>query len=116
MSVIGRVRQFFDNLWSKILKPEVNSIAQVAAAFFSAAIADVGSQLGSVGLKIVTDAVMAAETAGGSGTEKLAAAEAKIADDLKAVAINAAPHVINVAIEGAVAQLNANNKAVTSGS
>jgi hypothetical protein len=113
MSVIGRVREFFDNLWTNDLKPEVQSVEEVAQAFFSAAVSDAATQLGNAGLKIVTDGVTAAENAGGSGATKLAAATAAIGADLSKVGIQAAAHVVNAAIEGAVSQLNANNKAVT---
>jgi phosphoribosylaminoimidazole (AIR) synthetase len=103
MSVIGRVRAFFGNLWSNILQPDVQTAEQVAEGFFSAAISDAATQLGAVGLKIVTDGV----------TAKLAAATAAITADLSTAGIQAAAHVVNAAIEGAVSQLNSNNKAVT---
>lgn len=114
MSVIGQVKQFFSSLWTNTLKPDLQDIEAVAIAFFSAAAKDAASQLGVVGLKIITDSVTAAETAGGTGSTKLAAAETSAKADLASAGIIAASHILNAAIEGAVAQLNANNKAVTS--
>jgi hypothetical protein len=102
------VEDFFSNLWTNTLKPDVQKVEQVAAAFFSAAINDVATQLGVTGLKIVTDAVTAAESAGGTGTAKLAAAVTAVTSNLTAANINdVAGHVINAAIEGAVSQMNA---------
>lgn len=98
---------FFVNLWENILKPDVEKVEDVAIAFFSAAATDAANQLGVVGLKIVTDAVTAAETAGGTGAQKLAATQASIVGNLATAGIQAASHVINAAIEGAVAQVNA---------
>jgi len=107
MSVFSAVGAFFENLWDNVLKPDMHEIEQVAAAFFSAAANAAASQLGATGLKIVTDAVTAAQEAGGTGVQKLAAAQAKIASDLTTAGITAATNVVNAAIEGAVAQLNA---------
>jgi hypothetical protein len=108
MSIITSVEQFFENLWTNVLKPDVQEAEQVVEAFFESAESAVENELGVEGLKIVTDAVSAAETAGGTGLQKLAAAQAAIATDLSAANIaNVAQNTINVAIEGAVAQLNA---------
>ena len=98
---------FFTNLWHK-LQPEINDAETVVIAFFSAAAKEVATQLGIVGLKIVTDAVTSAEKTGGSGKEKLASAQASIMANLAISGISAGTHVINAAIEGAVAQVNAN--------
>ncbi len=105
MSILTSVEQFFENLWNNILKPDVQEAIDVAEAFFSAAATAVAQQLGTTGLKIVTDAVAAAETAGGTGAQKLAAAQASIATNLSTAGVTAATNVINAAIEGAVAQL-----------
>lgn len=105
MSILSDVEQFFENLWNNTLKPDAQEVIQVAEAFFSAAATSAAQQLGSTGLKIVTDAVAAAETAGGTGTQKLAAAQASIATNLSTAGVTAATNVINAAIEGAVAQL-----------
>ncbi len=105
-SIIQQVGDFFKNLWDNVLKPDVQEIEAVAVAFFSAAASAAATQLGSVGLKIVTDAVTAAQATGGTGAQKLAAAQAQIATDLSTAGITAATNVINAAIEGAVAQLN----------
>ena len=113
MGIIQTVEAFFSNLWTTYLKPEVQTVEQVAQAFFTAAVNDVASQLGIQGLKIVTDAVTSAETAGGTGTQKLAAAQASITTDLKAAEISVPDHVINVAIEGAVSQLNSSTTGLT---
>jgi len=113
MSVIGRVEQFFEGLWTNDLQPEVKTVEQVAEGFFSAAVSDAASQLGVAGLKIITDGVTAAENAGGTGAAKLAAATAAITTDLTTVGITAATHVINAAIEGAVSQLNSTAAAAT---
>lgn len=114
-NVFSEVGTFFTNLWDNVLKPDVQEAEQVAIAFFSAAATAVATQLGTVGLKIVTDAVTAAQATGGTGTEKLAAAQAKILSDLSTAGVSAATNVINAAIEGAVAQLNTIT-AVTTGS
>ena len=101
------VEDFFSNLWTNTLKPDVQKVEQVAEAFFSAAINDAATELGVTGLKIVTDAVAAAEAAGGTGTAKLAAAVSAVTSNLTAANINdVAGHVINAAIEGAVSQMN----------
>lgn len=103
---------FFAQLWTTKLEPAAEDAVELGKAFFSAAITDVASILGSTGLKIITDAVTAAETTGGTGEQKLAAAQAKIAADLTEAEIDAPAHIINAAIEGAVAQMNASADAV----
>lgn len=114
MSILTDVEQFFENLWTNVLKPDVQEAEAVVEAFFESAETAVENELGVEGLKIVTDAVSAAETAGGTGVQKLAAAQAAIASDLSAANIaNVAQNTINVAIEGAVAQLNAAQSADT---
>ncbi|MDE1901301.1 MAG: hypothetical protein KGI37_06640 [Alphaproteobacteria bacterium] len=106
MSIIQDVEQFFENLWNNVLKPDVQKAEQVVEVFFQQAETAVENELGVEGLKIVTDAVSAAELAGGSGPQKLQAAQAAIASDLSAANLaNVAQNTINVAIEGAVAQL-----------
>lgn len=105
MSILSSVEQFFENLWTNVLKPDVQEAIDVAQAFFSAAVTAAAQQLGSTGLKIVTDAVAAAENAGGTGAQKLAAAQASIATNLTTAGITVATNVVNAAIEGAVAQL-----------
>ncbi len=109
MSVFSAVGAFFENLWNEVLKPDVQEIEQVAVAFFSAAASAVANQLGATGLKIVTDAVVAAQNAGGTGMQKLAAAQAQVISDLNTAGITATSNVINAAIEGAVAQLHSIN-------
>lgn len=104
--VFTEVGAFFTNLWDNVLKPDVQEAEQVAVAFFSAAASAAANQLGSIGLKIVTDAVTAAEVTGGTGAQKLAAAQAQIVTDLSTAGVTAATNVVNAAIEGAVAQLN----------
>jgi len=112
MSIFTSVEQFFENLWNNVLKPDVQEAEQVVEAFFESAETAVESELGVEGLKIVTDAVSAAETAGGTGLQKLAAAQAAIANDLSTANIlNVAQNTINVAIEGAVSQLKAGQAA-----
>ena len=89
-------------------KGYVKKAGQVIATFFGSAESAVEDELGVEGLKIVTDAVTAAEQAGGTGLQKLAAAKASIASNLStANIINVAQNTINVAIEAAVAQMNA---------
>jgi hypothetical protein len=107
MSILQNVEQFFENLWTNVLKPDVQEAEQVVEVFFEQAETAVENELGVEGLKIVTDAVSAAETAGGTGPQKLQAAQTAIASDLSAANLaNVAQNTINVAIEGAVAQLN----------
>ncbi len=106
MSIFQNVEQFFENLWTNVLKPDVQEAEQVVEVFFEQAETAVENELGVEGLKIVTDAVTAAEQTGGSGTQKLAAAQLAIVSDLSAANLaNVAQNTINVAIEGAVAQL-----------
>ena len=106
MGIFQEVGQFFENLWTNVLKPDVQKAAQVVSTFFGSAETAVENQLGVEGLKIVTDAVTAAEQAGGTGVQKLAAAQAAIAADLtKANILGVAQNTINVAIEAAVAQM-----------
>ncbi len=106
MGIIQNVEQFFENLWTNVLKPDVQKAEQVVEVFFESAETAVENELGVEGLKIVTDAVSAAETAGGTGLQKLAAAQAAIATDLSAAnLVNVAQNTINVAIEGAVSHL-----------
>ncbi len=106
MSILSNVEQFFENLWTNVLKPDVQKAEEVVAVFFTQAETAVENELGVEGLKIVTDAVSAAETAGGTGLQKLAAAQSAIVSDLSAANIvSVAQNTINVAIEGAVAQL-----------
>jgi len=107
MSIIQNVEQFFENLWTNVLKPDVQQAEQVVEVFFEQAETAVENELGVEGLKIVTDAVTAAEQTGGTGPQKLQAAQTAIASDLSAANLaNVAQNTINVAIEGAVAQLN----------
>jgi hypothetical protein len=106
MGIIQNVEQFFENLWTNVLKPDVQEAEQVVGVFFQSAETAVENELGVEGLKIVTDAVTAAEQSGGTGLQKLAAAQSAITADLStANLINVAQNTINVAIEGAVAQL-----------
>jgi hypothetical protein len=104
-SLLQKAETFFEGLWTNDLKPDVTEVGDVAVAFFSAAANAAATQLGAVGLKIVTDAVTAAEGTGGSGAAKLTAAVAKITADLATAGITAATNIINAAIEAAVAQL-----------
>jgi hypothetical protein len=116
MSILSSVEQFFENLWTNVLKPDVQEAEQVVEVFFEQAESAVENELGVEGLKIVTDAVSAAETAGGTGLQKLAAAQAAIASDLTtANIVNVAQNTINVAIEGAVAQLKSASSPDTAG-
>ena len=106
MDIIQDVEQFFKNFWTNTVKPDVQKAEEVVEVFFESAETAVENELGVEGLKIVTDAVSAAETAGGTGLQKLAAAQSAIATDLSAANLaNVAQNTINVAIEGAVAQL-----------
>ena len=107
MGVFQSIGSFFSKLWNGGIKEDFNIVVNAAEAFFSAAVSAVASELGTSGLQIVTDAVLAVSATSGTGAEKLAAAQAKIATDLAAIKSTAPQHVINVAIEAAVAQLNA---------
>ena len=108
MDIIQDVEQFFKNFWTNTVKPDVQKAEEVVEVFFESAETAVENELGVEGLKIVTDAVSAAETAGGTGLQKLAAAQSAIATDLSAANLaNVAQNTINVAIEGAVSQLKA---------
>lgn len=113
MSFVKNIEQFFSNLWSQYIKPEVNNAETVALAFFSAGIKDAEAILGAAGLKIVSDAVVAAETTGGSPGAKFEAAKSAIETDLKSIAVTAPDHVLNYAIEGAVSQMNAASPVVS---
>jgi hypothetical protein len=107
MSILSNVEQFFENLWNNVLKPDVEEAEQVVDTFFVSAESAVENELGVAGLKIVTDAVAAAENAGGTGVQKLAAATGSIVSNLSAANIlNVATNTINVAIEAAVSAMN----------
>lgn len=112
MSVWSNIGQFFDNLWTKFIKPAAKTAKEIALAFFSAAIEDAANILGSAGLKVVSDAVTAAEQQGGTSGQKFAAASSAIKSDLAAMSIAAPAHIINAAIEAAVSHINAVNPAV----
>lgn len=106
MGIFQNVGQFFEHLWTNVLKPDVQKAEEVAGIFFQSAINAVGSELGVEGLKIVTDAVAAAEQTGVTGAQKLDAAKKAISSDLSAASItNVAENTINAAIEAAVAQM-----------
>ena len=106
MGILQNVEQFFENFWTNTVKPDVQAAEEVVGVFFQSAETAVENELGVEGLKIVTDAVSAAETSGGTGLQKLAAAQSAIATDLSAANLaSVAQNTINVAIEGAVAQL-----------
>jgi hypothetical protein len=106
MGILQNVEQFFENFWTNTVKPDVQAAEEVVGVFFQSAETAVENELGVEGLKIVTDAVTAAEQSGGTGLQKLAAAQSAITADLStANLINVAQNTINVAIEGAVAQL-----------
>lgn len=109
--LLTETETYFKNLWDNILKPDVTAIETVAMAFFQAAATDAAQVLGATGLKIITDAVTAAEGSDGTGEQKLSAAQAQIATDLTTAEIDAPAHIINAAIEAAVAQLNATEDA-----
>lgn len=100
------VSDFFSGLWTK-LQPEVQEAGVVIGAFFQAAEDEVVKELGADGLQLVTDVVTAAETAGGTGEEKLTAAVAKATADLITMGKTVAANTLRVAIEAAVAQMNA---------
>jgi hypothetical protein len=102
-STIG---DFFSSLWDKI-QPDIKTAEEVAVAFFSAAINDAATQLGVTGLKIITEAVVAAETTGGTGVEKAASALASVKSNFATAEISVPAHIINAALEAAVSQLNA---------
>lgn len=101
----ANVSDFFTNLWDNVIQPDLKTAEEVAVAFFSAAATSAAQQLGTQGLKIITNAVTAAETASGTGADKLAAAQSQIVTDFASAGITAATNIINAAIEGAVAQL-----------
>lgn len=63
---------------------------------------------GSVLVQAATDAVAAAETAGGTAATKLAAAQAAVIADLTSKGIPVVQNAVNAAIEAAVAQMKAN--------
>lgn len=111
---MSKVKQFFVNLWTQYLKPDINKGETLALAFFSSAIKEIGAILGSEGLQIVTDAVTTAEETGGAPGVKFEAAKNKVEVDLKAAGITAPEHILNIAIEGAVSQMNASAPVVTS--
>jgi Pyruvate/2-oxoacid:ferredoxin oxidoreductase gamma subunit len=112
MCVFSSVGDFFYHLWTNVLVPDLLKAKAIAVAFFSAAAEDAAKQLGEAGLRIITNAVMTAEQTGGTGKDKFAAAQARIATDLTKLGINAAQHVVNAAIEAAVSQMNTATKPV----
>lgn len=101
------VSEFFTNLWKEKLEPLADDALQAAVVFSSAGAEEIATQLGIVGMKIVTDAVAWVETKFTGSATKKAEATAKIAADLSAANIEGvAEHTVNMAIESAVSALN----------
>lgn len=104
--------KIIDTIWNFILK-FFRSTEQSIVAGFKAGIDNVIAEIGSDGWKVVTDAVAAAEAAGGTGPDKRNAAFLKIIEDLKTMGKEVALNTINLAIEAAVAKfrddMNAKN-------
>lgn len=73
----------------------------------SAAGAITAQQLGADGQKVVSDAVHAAESLGGSGAEKFSAAISKAGSDLLALGKDCSLYVLHLAVESAVTAMNA---------
>lgn len=85
----------------------INSITDFSSSFFSAALAAVEKSGGKVLEDAALAAVQAAESAGGSGGDKFAAAFAAVIEVLTEQGIPTITHAVNFAIEAAVAQIKA---------
>lgn len=101
---------FFTDLQSKIASAFAY-LESLVTTFFSAGIKVIAANGGHVLLDAALSAVQAAEATGGSGPAKLAAAQTAVLATLKAEGIPVLQNAVNLAIEGAVAQLNASQKA-----
>jgi hypothetical protein len=93
-----------------------SSLEAAAAAWFSKSATEVENFLKPLAAQILAnggtllitsavDAVTTAETTGGSGAQKLAAAQAKVVSDLTAGGIAIGMSAVNATIEAAVAAL-----------
>lgn len=108
----ANVRARLADWWTNSVKPVLESDEKIAEQLFAAAIKNAATQLGAAGMKIVVDVVSAAEQPGLTGAQKLQQATAAAETDLSAANIkDVAAQTLNAAIEGVVAQLNANKAA-----
>lgn len=74
-------------------------------AGFNALLTSIEQNGGPILITAAENAVLAAETAGGTGSEKLAAAQAAVVAELTTAGIKVAMNAVNGAIEAAVASL-----------
>lgn len=95
-NVLGGIKRWFQGFLGKVLD-FLNPLAETIV-----------KNGGPVLLAIVQEAVFAAESTGGSGKDKLKAAQDKIESELKAKAMPVVWNAINGAIEAAVAKLKSN--------
>lgn len=90
--LLGKIGDFFGSVWEGFLEPLAKVIAKNG---------------GPVLLEIVQSAVLAAEHAGGSGSDKLGIAKDIIEKELKSKGLPIVWNAINGAIEAAVASMKA---------
>jgi len=101
------IAEFFENLFDNIWK----EITNTAEAFFNDTIKRAEAELGTLGLKIIAEAVAAAEGKQALGSDKRAMALDAINSKLANAGIEASAPVINSALEAAVVHLQAYQQA-----
>jgi len=85
----------------------LSNVGHAILGFMGDLMTSIAENGGAVLVQAATDAVAAAEAKGGTGAEKLAAAQAAVVADLTSKGIPVVLNAINGAIEAAVAKLRA---------
>ena len=85
----------------------LSNVGHAILGFMGDLMTSIAENGGAVLIQAATDAVAAAETKGGTGAEKLAAAQAAVIADLTNKGIPVVLNAVNGAIEAAVARLKA---------
>jgi hypothetical protein len=94
------------SIWKEFLN-FIHGVGHEVLNFISPLAASIARNGGPVLLEIAQAAVLAAETTGGSGSDKLKAAQEAVVAGLKAKEIPIVMNAVNGAIEAAVAALQA---------
>lgn len=95
---------FLDTLKAEI-EQIFNTVTAFLGTFFNAAVQAVAAGGGQLLVQSAINAVTAAETAGGSGSDKFNAAKSAVIADLTAKGIPVITNAIHLAIEAAVANV-----------
>lgn len=97
---------FFQTVGQDILSL-LTGVGKAVLAFIEAAAGSIAANGGQVLIDAATGAVSAAEAAGGTAAQKLAAAQASVVSTLEGQGIPVVQNAVNVAIEAAVASMKA---------